>query len=137
MVCSFGMSDNLGMIEYGENESNSFMGRGSNNYSQDTAKKIDEEVKRLIDNAYAKAKEIIILHKDKLDAIAAGLLEYETLEGFQITEIMQHGYMINPPKDKPKPPTPPPVPKATEPRPVPQDDENQGGLPGGLAGVPA
>lgn len=137
MVCSFGMSDELGMIEYGENESNSFMGRGSNNYSQDTAKKIDEEVKRLIDNAYAKAKEIIILHKDKLDAIAAGLLEYETLEGFQITEIMQHGYMINPPKDKPKPPTPPPVPKATEPRPVPQDDENQGGLPGGLAGVPA
>ncbi|HEY1081360.1 MAG TPA: cell division protein FtsH, partial [Prosthecobacter sp.] len=80
---------------------------------------------------------ILIANKSKLDAISAALLEYETLDGSQIREIMQHGYMINPPKDKPKPPSPPPVPKATENRPVTQDDEGLGGLPGGLAGVPA
>ncbi|HRH98498.1 MAG TPA: ATP-dependent zinc metalloprotease FtsH, partial [Prosthecobacter sp.] len=53
MVCSWGMSTKLGMVEYGENESTAFMGRGSSNYSPDTAQKIDEEVKRLIDEAFA------------------------------------------------------------------------------------
>ena len=137
MVCSWGMSNDLGMIEYGENESNSFMGRGSNNYSQETAKKIDEEVKRLIDEAYAKAKEILIKHKDKLDAIAQALLEYETLDGSHIKEIMEHGHLINPPETRSKPPPPPPLPKASDPRPVQKQDEDEGGLAPGLTGVPA
>jgi cell division protease FtsH len=136
MVCSWGMSDKLGMIEYGENESTAFMGRGSSNYSPDTAQKIDEEVKRLIDESYAHAKAILLKHKDKLDAIAHALLEYETLDGSHIKEIMEHGRLINPPDTKPPPPQPPPVPKATEPRPVTQDDGEIGGLPGGLIGVP-
>jgi cell division protease FtsH len=140
MVCAWGMSDKMGMVEYGEGEQAIFLARDlarNRNYSGATAQKIDEEVKNFIDEAYAKAKEILIHHKDKLDAISAALLEYETLDGAQIKEIMQHGYMINPPKDKPKPPTPPPLPKATESRPVNQDEEDIGGLPGGLAGVPA
>ena len=136
MVCSWGMSTKLGMIEYGENETTSFMGRGSSNYSQDTAQKIDEEVKRLIDEAYAEAKSILLKHKDKLDAIAHALLEYETLDGSHIKEIMEHGRLINPPDTKPPPPQPPPVPKAAESRPVTQDVEEVGGLPGGLIGVP-
>jgi cell division protease FtsH len=136
MVCSWGMSDKLGMIEYGENESATFMGRGSSNYSPDTAQKIDEEVKRLIDESYAHAKAILLKHKDKLDAIAHALLEYETLDGSHIKEIMEHGRLINPPDTKPPPPQPPPVPKATESRPVTQDDDEIGGLPGGLIGVP-
>ena len=137
MVCSWGMSTELGMIEYGENESAAFMGRGRNNYSQDTAKKIDQEVKRLIDEAYAKAKEILLKHKDKLDAIALALLEYETLDGTHIKEIMEHGRLINPPENKSKPPPPPLLPKAADPRPAKQEDEDEGGLAPGLTGVPA
>jgi cell division protease FtsH len=140
MVCNWGMSEKLGMVEYGDGDSPVFMGRDlgrTNNYSGATAQKIDEEVKRLIDEAYSKAKEILVHHKDKLDAIAAALLEYETLDGPQIKEIMQHGRMLNPPKNKPSSPTPPPIPKATENRPVAVEDEDVGGLPGGLQGVPA
>ena len=137
MVCSWGMSTKLGMIEYGENENNTFMGRGSSNYSPDTAQKIDEEVKRLIDEAYAKATEILLKYKDKLDAIAHALLEYETLDGTHIKEIMAHGHLINPPENKSKPPPPPPLPKASDPRPVQREDEDEGGLAPGLTGVPA
>ena len=137
MVCSWGMSTELGMIEYGENESTSFMGRGTSNYSQDTAKKIDQEVKRLIDEAYAEAKAVLLKHKDKLDAIALALLEYETLDGAHIKEIMEHGRLINPPENKSTPPPPPPLPKAADPRPVQKEDEHEGGLAPGLTGVPA
>ncbi|MES2594343.1 MAG: ATP-dependent zinc metalloprotease FtsH [Verrucomicrobiota bacterium] len=136
MVCSWGMSTKLGMIEYGENESTSFMGRGSSNYSPDTAQKIDEEVKRLIDEAYQKATQVLLAHKDKLDAIAAALLEYETLDGSHIKEIMAHGRLLNPPNNKPSPPQPPPVPKTPDARPVAQDEDESDSLPGGLIGVP-
>ncbi len=138
MVCAWGMSEKMGMVEYGEGEQAVFLARDSRNrnYGGATAQKIDEEVKRLIDEAYAKAKEILLHHKDKLDAIAVALLEYETLDGSQIKEIMEHGRMINPPKDKPKPPMTPPPLKATESRPVARDEAEDDGLPGGLIGVP-
>ncbi|WP_395735493.1 ATP-dependent zinc metalloprotease FtsH [Prosthecobacter sp.] len=137
MVCSWGMSNKLGMVEYGENESAAFMGRGTSNYSPDTAQKIDEEVKRLIDEAYAEAKAILLKYKDKLDAIAMALLEYETLDGSHIKELMEHGRLINPPESRSKPPPPPPLPKATDSRPVKREDEDDGGLAPGLTGVPA
>jgi len=137
MVCSWGMSTKLGMVEYGENESAAFMGRGSSNYSPDTAQKIDEEVKRLIDEAYAEAKAILLKYKDKLDAIAKALLEYETLDGAHIKELMEHGRLINPPENKSKPPPPPPLPKVSDARPVQREDEDEGGLAPGLTGVPA
>lgn len=137
MVCNWGMSTELGMIEYGENESASFMGRGTNNYSQDTARKIDQEVKRLIDDAYAKAKDMLLAYKAQLDAIALALLEYETLDGEHIKEIMQHGKLLNPPKNHSKPPPPPPLPKSAENRPARQEDEDEGGLAPNIVGAPA
>ncbi len=137
MVCSWGMSTKLGMVEYGENESAAFMGRGSSNYSPDTAQKIDEEVKRLIDEAYAEAKAVLLKYKDKLDAIAQALLEYETLDGVHIKELMEHGRLINPPENKSKPPPPPPLPKVSDSRPVKREDEDDGGMAPGLTGVPA
>jgi cell division protease FtsH len=140
MVCAWGMSEKMGMVEYGEADAAVFLARDlgrSRNYSGATAQKIDEEVKRLIDGAYEKAKSILLSHKDKLDAIAAALLEYETLDGTHIKEIMQHGRMLNPPAPPPKPPAPPPVPASTEPRPVKNEDEDEGGLAPGLAGAPA
>jgi cell division protease FtsH len=140
MVCAWGMSEKMGMVDYGDGDQAVFlardMGRGGRNYSGATAQKIDEEVKRLIDEAYGKAKEILLHYKDKLDAIAAALREYETLDGSHIKEIMQHGHMINPPNTKPPAPPALPVTKATESRPVSREDEDVDGLPGGLIGVP-
>ncbi len=136
MVCSWGMSESLGMVEYSESDPQAFTGR-SRNYGGNTAQKIDEEVKRLIDEAYTHAKEVLLKHKDKLDAIAHALLEYETLDGVHIKEIMEHGRIINPPQS-PKPPTPPPVQKVPAERPASQPDEDRDdGLPGGVVGVPA
>lgn len=136
MVCNWGMSEQLGMIEYGESENSTFPAR-SRNYSDAMAQKIDEEVKRFIDEAYAHAKEILLKHKDKLDAIALALLEYETLDGSHIKEIMDHGRLINPPETRSKPPPPPPLPKVSEPRPVQKPEEDEGGLAPGMTGVPA
>ncbi len=138
MVCAWGMSDKLGMIEYGESDSAVFLARDlgrSRNYSQSTAQKIDEEVKHLIDSAYEKAKSILLARKDKLDAIAVALLEYETLDGVHIKEIMEHGRLLNPPQTRP-PAAPPPVAQTPAPEPPPvRRDDTDGPLPGDL--VPA
>ncbi len=140
MVCAWGMSEKLGMVEYGEGDNAVFLARDlgrSRNYSGATAQKIDEEVKRLIDEAYSHARDLLTKYKDKLDAIAHALLEYETLDGTHIKEIMETGKIQNPPQS-PKPPTPPPVQKVTTERPVnQQEDEPEDGLPGGVVGVPA
>jgi cell division protease FtsH len=103
MVCQWGMSDTLGMVQYGDNNEYVFLGREmarSKDYSEKTAQEIDHEVKRMIDEAYRRAKEIIDGNRDKLEMIANCLLEYETLEGFQVEEIVRTG------KFTPPPPTP-------------------------------
>jgi cell division protease FtsH len=140
MVCAWGMSPKMGMIEYGEDEGTVFLARDlgrSRNYSEVTAGRIDDEVKRLIDEAYATATTLLTQYRDRLDAIAAALLEYETLDGSQIKEIMQNGHMQNPPTPRQRPPAPPPIPKVTVNRPVQTEEEDPGGLAPGLAGAPA
>jgi cell division protease FtsH len=95
---------------------------------------IDEEVKRLIDEAYAKATQVLTQYRDKLDLIATALLEFETLDGSHIKEIMATGSMQNPPPTISKSQPPPPLPKTPDSRPVKQEDEDVGGLaPAGLA----
>ena len=69
-------------------------------YSESIAEQIDAEVKRIIDEGYECAKKVINEHRDKLEIIASSLLEYETLEGTQVEEIVRTGKMT--------PPTPPP-----------------------------
>jgi len=140
MVCAWGMSARMGMVEYGEEEGAVFLARDisrSRNYSEATAQQIDEEVKRLIDEAYSNAKALLLKYRDQLNAIAAALLEFETLDGSHIKDIMTHGRMLNPPDHPKTPPAPPPLPVAAESKARPQQDENEGGLPGDLAGVPA
>jgi cell division protease FtsH len=107
MVCHWGMSDKLGMVQYGENNEYVFLGREmirSKDYSEQVAQEIDAEVKRIIDENYAVAKKLISEHRDKLEIIAQKLLEYETLDGEQVREIIKTGNF-----------TPPPSPQATEP----------------------
>ena len=100
MVCQWGMSDTLGMVQYGDNNEYVFLGREmarSKDYSEKTAQEIDNEVKRIIDEAYRRAREIIDGNRDKLELIANCLLEYETLEGFQVEEIVRTGKFTPPP----------------------------------------
>src|SRR4051794_27930072 len=100
MVCQWGMSDKLGMVQYGDNNEFIFLGREvsrSKDYSEQTAQDIDNEVKRIIDEAYRRANEIIASNREKLEMIANCLLEYETLEGFQVEEIIRTGKFTPPP----------------------------------------
>jgi cell division protease FtsH len=101
MVCEWGMSEKLGMVEYGEHEDYVFLGREltrNRDYSEATAEEIDREVRRLLDDAYQTAKQTLIANRDKLGAIAKALLEYETLDGSQIKELIEFGEMKNPPR---------------------------------------
>ena len=101
MVMHWGMSDKLGNVLYGDGPEYVFLGRDmmsrSKDYSEQTAQDIDAEVKRLIDEANNTAKEMISANRDKLEIIANALLEYETLDGTQVTEIMQTGKFTPPP----------------------------------------
>ncbi|HJX99005.1 MAG TPA: ATP-dependent zinc metalloprotease FtsH, partial [Chthoniobacterales bacterium] len=100
MVCEWGMSEKLGMVEYGEHEDYVFLGREltrNRDYSEATAEEIDHEVRRLLDDAYQTAKQTLIANRAHLDAIAKTLLEYETLDGMQIKELIQYGELKNPP----------------------------------------
>jgi cell division protease FtsH len=109
MVCQWGMSDKMGMIQYGDSNEYVFLGREvtrAKDYSEHTAQEIDDEVKRIIDDAYKRAKEIIDDNRDKLELIANALLEYETLEGSQVEEIVRTGKFTAPP---PTPPVSPPT----------------------------
>jgi len=109
MVCQWGMSDKLGMVQYGDNSEYVFLGREmmrSKDYSEQKAQEIDDEVKRIIDEGFKVAKDLIESHRDKLELIATALLEYETLEGTQVEEIIRTG-KFTPPEPTPnvKPPT--------------------------------
>jgi cell division protease FtsH len=93
MVCDWGMST-LGPVAYGENQDTIFLGREisrTENYSEETARRIDAEIHRIILEQYERAKEIIIERRSALNKIAEALLEYETIEGRHILEILQFG----------------------------------------------
>ena len=99
MVTEYGFSDKVGFIRHTNNQEEVFLGHSvtqSKNLSDETAQLIDEEVKRLIDDAKAKARKIITDHIDELHIIAKGLLEYETLTGDEINDLLKG---IKPNKD--------------------------------------
>ena len=98
MVCEWGMSPLLGPQSFGNREEHFFMGREvsrSNDYSEETARKIDQEVTRLLNESHEKAIQILETHRDKLELIAAMLLERETLDGHEVEEIICHGRMLS------------------------------------------
>ena len=89
MVTQFGMSDKLGAIDYA-NERESFLGvqQGGSNVAPETQQLIDAEVRRLIDDGYVTAKRILSEKRDDLERLARGLLEYETLTGKEIAQVI-------------------------------------------------
>ncbi|HEU6449425.1 MAG TPA: ATP-dependent zinc metalloprotease FtsH [Verrucomicrobiae bacterium] len=100
MVMHWGMSEKLGNVLYGDSQEYVFLGRDmmrAKDYSEQTAQEIDTEVKRIIDEANNTAKQLINDHRDKLEIIANALLEYETLDGAQVDEIIRTGKFAPPP----------------------------------------
>ncbi len=111
MVTQWGMSDALGPMVYGENEGEVFLGRSvttHKNISEATMQKVDVEIRRIIDQQYALARNLIETHRDKIEAMTHALLEWETIDADQINDIME-GNPPRPPKPSqakqaPKPP---------------------------------
>lgn len=92
MVTKWGLSEKLGPLMYAEEEGEVFLGRSmgsqASNVSGETARQIDEEVRRIIDECYATAKKLLVENRDKLDAMAEALMKYETIDAEQIDDIM-------------------------------------------------
>src|SRR5687768_17023039 len=108
MVTRWGMSDELGPMVYGENEGEVFLGRSvtvHKNVSETTMQKVDAEIRRIVDGQYALARKLIEDNRDKVEAMAKALMEWETLDADQINDIMQ-GRPPRPPKPA-QPPAPP------------------------------
>lgn len=92
MVTKWGLSDRLGPLTYSEDQGEVFLGRSVTQHKQVsdvTAHTIDEEVRRLIDTNYARAKEILTANLDKLHKMAEALIKYETIDEAQIKDIME------------------------------------------------
>lgn len=113
MVTQWGMSEALGIMVYGENEGEVFLGRSvttHKNISEATMQKVDNEIRRIIDQQYALARNLIETHRDKIEAMTKALLEWETIDADQINDIMGGN-----------PPRPPKPSKAVEPPASPTD----------------
>lgn len=92
MVTEWGMSDKLGLLAYGSPEREVFLGHSvtqNKNISDDTARQVDEEVRRISDAALARARQLLTDHRDQLEDIAQALLEYETLTGDEMRGLIK------------------------------------------------
>ncbi len=105
MVTRYGMSDLLGPMVYAENEGEIFLGRSitkTTNMSEETMRKVDSEIRKIIDEQYARARSILEEHRDQVEAMAKALLEWETIDADQIDDIMA-GRPPRPPKERSSP----------------------------------
>ena len=130
MVTRYGMSDALGPMVYGENEGEVFLGRSittHKNVSEATMQKVDAEIRKIIDQQYAVARKLLEDNRDKVEAMAKALLEWETIDADQIDDIMA-GRPPRPPKPTSAPAARPVVrrhdaaPDAGRRRPIPRSD---------------
>ncbi|MFC3653566.1 ATP-dependent zinc metalloprotease FtsH [Dyella humi] len=118
MVTKWGLSNELGPVTYGEEEDEVFLGRSvtqHKNVSNETARKIDEVVREILDRAYGRSKQLLTENIDKLHMMADALLQYETIDARQIDDIMS-GRVPGPPADwsktTPSSSVPPPPPRS-------------------------
>jgi cell division protease FtsH len=132
MVTRLGYSDELGTVMYGDNQEEVFLGMSmqkSNNISEETARKIDAEVRRLVANGYEDARKILIEKKAGLEAVAQALLEYETLTGEECKTLMRGEKIVRKPDDEDnRGPAGPAVPMAGKARP-PREEPDAGVAP--------
>jgi cell division protease FtsH len=124
MIMEWGMSDKLGRVRYQANEQEVFLGHSvaqSTNISEETAKLIDTEIRKLIEDGERSAREILTQHKDELELVAQALLEFETLSGEEVRNLLAGQ---RPQRDNPDEPAyrVSPVPSAGKGRPKPGPD---------------
>ena len=104
MVTQWGMSDKLGPVGYDENQQEVFLGHSitqTKNVSEVTAQKIDDEIRRLIEEGHVMARQILLEHRHDLDLMAQALLEHETLNGEEIGAIMRGEPLATVRRDEP------------------------------------
>jgi cell division protease FtsH len=130
MVTRWGYSDELGLVSYGDNQEEVFLGHSvsrTQNVSEETARKIDSEVKRLVEEAYVEAKRILTEKAADHEALSQALLEYETLTGEEIAKVIR-GEKLDRPEDLP-PTAHPPAPALPVTEPLPRPRPGWGGDP--------
>ncbi|HEX4369295.1 MAG TPA: ATP-dependent zinc metalloprotease FtsH [Rhodopila sp.] len=106
MITEWGMSEKLGMIAYGDNSQEVFLGHSvtqNKNVSEATAREIDGEIKDIIDRAYNKARRLLTENVEELHRLARGLLEFETLSGDEIRTVLRGEPVIRKVVDEPAP----------------------------------
>ena len=116
MVMQFGMSDRLGPISFDDSSHSLFIGRDfgtTKSYSEETAAVIDEEVKRIFDEASAKCEALLTEHREQLIAVAEYLLVHESMDGAEFDYFCDHGQL--PPKKEPARANPEPQIQAEQP----------------------
>jgi cell division protease FtsH len=116
MVTRYGMSDALGTMVYAENEGEVFLGRSitkTTNMSEETMRKVDSEIRRIIDEQYGVARKLIEDNREKIEAMTKALLEWETIDAEQIEDIC-NGREPRPPRDTSKSGGSPPPPASPE-----------------------
>jgi len=94
MVCNWGMSEKLGPLTFGRKEEHVFLGREigqAQNYSEETARIIDDEVKRIVMEQYGRVKELLSTHLEQLNRLADALLTHETLSGDEVDVVLKGG----------------------------------------------
>jgi cell division protease FtsH len=99
MVTEWGMSDAFGPLNFSAGKQEVFLGRdfsSSDRHSEDTAQRIDAEIRRIVTQQYQRATEILTAHRKELEQIAEGLLEYETLDGDDIDTLLRGGKLDRP-----------------------------------------
>lgn len=108
MVTEFGMSEELGPLQYGKKHGPIFLARDlaeERNYSEEVARLIDAEIRRIVDECYERAKTIVTANRERLDALAEALLEYETLDAAAVRAVVETGHM----PEQPQAPEPAPA----------------------------
>jgi cell division protease FtsH len=130
MVTRWGLSDELGAVAYGENQEEVFLGYSvsrQQNISEATAQKIDSEIRRLVEDGYQEANHILTEKRNELETLARGLLEFETLTGDEIKELLGGKRPMRESVIEPTTPRGSAVPTAGKPRPRP-DTPGAGGI---------
>jgi cell division protease FtsH len=120
MVTRWGMSDALGPLQYSEPEEEVFLGYSMNrqrNLSNETAQLIDKEIRRVVEEGYSRAQQLLSENREELETLAKALLEYETLAGDEIKTILGGGTIDRGSTAKPGiPATGTSIPKAKRPK---------------------